>query len=227
MRELNWETRYLSWGIRPRDLERTYSNSRLLERLAEYISDSDGRRVLEIGCAPGRWLAWIGHHSRARVFGVDLNAEGLRLSRHVCEACGLARADGTQLPFGNGVFDLVFSLGVLEHFEDPAPLLMEHRRVLNDAGAVIISVPNIGAKTIQGWHWRHFKSALYEAHVPYSAVELARVMGNAGFADISTSYSGIYAPHLQRVIKHLLPRRLAQLLERPLVAGNLVAAARR
>lgn len=38
-------------------------------------------------------------------------------------------------------FDLVFSVGVIEHFKDPIPIIKEQTRVLKKGGFLIIDVP--------------------------------------------------------------------------------------
>lgn len=42
--------------------------------------------------------------------------------------------DGFQLPFPEGQFDVVLSTGLLEHFEDPSPIVREMVRVLRVGG---------------------------------------------------------------------------------------------
>jgi len=222
MKELDWEARYRTWGQRPRDLDGAYSDSRLLEAISALAPIGPDTRVLEVGCAPGRWLAWIQERLGARVYGVDLNLPGLVLSRFACPVCGLGRADAALLPFGDKSFDVVFSLGLVEHFEDPAPLLEEQWRVLRGGGRVMVSVPNIGPGTIQGWHWRRFKPGLYEAHVAYTAPDLIDRVVAAGFTSVTASHVGVYLPHLQRVAKRLLPPPVLRPLERPSWGANLV-----
>jgi SAM-dependent methyltransferase len=139
----------------------------------------------------------------------------------------LARADGQQLPFAAATFDFVFSLGVVEHFEDPGPLLREQFRVLRDGGTVLASVPNIGPGTLHGWHWRHFRRALYRMHVAYTPAQLRDVLTSVGFVDVATIQTGLYLPHMQRVLRRTLPRSLLRHLELPALSGNLIASARK
>ena len=54
--------------------------------------------------------------------------------------------DALKKPFPDGMFDIVFHQGLLEHFRDPLPLLREDLRVLRPGGRLLVDVP-------QTWHY--------------------------------------------------------------------------
>ncbi len=59
------------------------------------------------------------------------------------------RASLTELPFGDGAFDLVLCCDVLEHIEDDRAALRELHRVVAPGGEVLIRVPLRGEKTLE------------------------------------------------------------------------------
>jgi SAM-dependent methyltransferase len=90
-------------------------------------------RVLEIGCGEGTLLATM---TGTRKFGIDPSINALRRARSRSDAeCAVARCE--QLPFPSAFFDLVVTVGVMEHFEDPEAATREICRVLSQSGHYI------------------------------------------------------------------------------------------
>jgi demethylmenaquinone methyltransferase / 2-methoxy-6-polyprenyl-1,4-benzoquinol methylase len=53
-------------------------------------------------------------------------------------------ADVSKMPFADGTFDVMTSLGLVEHFQDgPDSALREHRRVPRGGGMLILTAPRI------------------------------------------------------------------------------------
>jgi ubiquinone/menaquinone biosynthesis C-methylase UbiE len=93
--------------------------------------------VLDAGCGSSMpFLREIKPHVRYAV-GVDL--ERLRKDPAGPDGC---RADVGHLPFRDQSFDLVISMSVIEHLEDPSRVFREFHRVLKPGGAVIVQTPN-------------------------------------------------------------------------------------
>ena len=98
-----------------------------------------GYSVLEIGCSNGRYLASMNGIVDAReLVGIDIIACKTPDSVH------FVQADACRLPFKDGAFDLVYSMGVLEHFKaaDQEDLIKEQSRVLKPGGILMITMPN-------------------------------------------------------------------------------------
>jgi 2-polyprenyl-3-methyl-5-hydroxy-6-metoxy-1,4-benzoquinol methylase len=119
----------------------TRNFQRLLER-----DVAPGDRVLEIGFAPGKHLAWVAKGLSARVSGVDYAHNGVETARRLFSALkiegDLRCEDVFQTTFPPGSFDIVYSLGVIEHFEDPRPLVRIHVSLLSRGGRCLIVIPN-------------------------------------------------------------------------------------
>jgi len=107
-----------------------------------------GMRVLEIGCAPGKHLAYLAKVREASVCGLDYSGPGIANSRELFRRLGLEAEfrceDLHHSTFPERSFDLVYSLGVVEHFQDPKPAIESHLTLAKPGGVVLIAVPNYG-----------------------------------------------------------------------------------
>lgn len=129
MRVAEWEAR-----LYPSPLSRD-PVAVLLSALESYVRpDSD---VLDLGAGAGKNR----YHLKGRVrsiVGVDFDprvADNPLLDRGVVAKPG-------PLPFEDNSFDVVFSIYVLEHVNNPTELVEEIRRVLRPAGIFLALTPN-------------------------------------------------------------------------------------
>jgi SAM-dependent methyltransferase len=95
------------------------------------------RRMADLGC---RWDYAFLKEVRATAdgcWGLDLDVKDGADGNIT-----LMRRDITKpLPFENAFFDQITSLAVLEHIEDPRPILKECLRVLTPGGRLILTTP--------------------------------------------------------------------------------------
>jgi SAM-dependent methyltransferase len=117
---------------------------RILESFVRSIVDdlrrTDGARprFLDVGCGTGANLEMLAQFGDAE--GVDVSEDALAF----CRARGLAnvrRGAAESLPYGEGEFDVVTALDVVEHLDDDLAGLREMRRVLRKDGRALLFVP--------------------------------------------------------------------------------------
>ncbi|MFQ5653266.1 MAG: class I SAM-dependent methyltransferase [Planctomycetota bacterium] len=101
-----------------------------------------GARILDIGCGTGGALAAL-RGAGCEAWGIDISRQALLRARRAAPEARLLLADGAHLPFCNGAFDLVLSLGNLEHFTDLEGGIREARRVLSERGRAWLLLPNL------------------------------------------------------------------------------------
>lgn len=98
-------------------------------------------RVLEVGCANGKDFIQFADNSRFEIWGVDIeDCAEIRGKIH------FVRADAESLPFEDGYFDLVVTIGLLEHIEPMEKLckvVSELERVGNHQISVVPSVTTL------------------------------------------------------------------------------------
>ena len=90
-----------------------------------------------------RILQWTAGQG-ADVYGIDLSSPIVRQARREFAGtpAGLSQADVRRLPFGDGAFDVVYSMGTVEHFDETQSAVGELSRVLRTGGRLILGVPN-------------------------------------------------------------------------------------
>ena len=140
------------------------STRNLQHLLARHVRPHD--TFLEIGCAPGKVLAWVAAVLRADVSGLDYSERGLATARRLFAALHLkgdlrceSLADTTFPP---GTFDVVYSGGVIEHFKDPRDIVRAHIQLLKPGGTAVMTVPNY--RDIYGRLQRYFDADILALH---------------------------------------------------------------
>lgn len=122
----------------PREYE---GNPAIIREILSLWPSIQGVRALEVGPGSGvdsAKLASLG----AKSYVIDPTHIGLaRISSGYQGKVKCIQGDGFALPFGEGMFDLVFSQGLLEHWPDPIDLLSEQVRITRPGGYVIVDVP--------------------------------------------------------------------------------------
>lgn len=117
--------------------------TRLLERHVR-----PGSRYIEIGCAPGKMLAYVASVLKAEASGLDYSESGIAKCRKLFDALGL-KANlyhddlfNHHLPLA--YFDVVASFGVIEHFDDAHLPVQRHLDLVKPFGVALIAIPNYG-----------------------------------------------------------------------------------
>jgi len=122
--------------------------------------------VLEIGFAPGKFLAFAAKVLKAKVAGLDYSESGVQFSKRLFGTLGIEgdlRCENVFMTtFPLGVFDFVYSIGLIEHFEDPTGIVRRHVELLRPGGTALILIPNYGG--IYGELQRHFDPENLEIH---------------------------------------------------------------
>ena len=159
----------------------------LLERYAGPLA---GKRVLKLDlwneANNTRILHWISERA-GETYGLDLSrvtaTRALDNSRRSGHDVRVLRADIREIPFASESFDLVYTMGTIEHIPDYQLAVDETCRVLKVGGRAIIGVP---------YKWDVFLRPLivkvlelvgkypYSPEKAFTAPELQRVVERAG-----------------------------------------------
>jgi SAM-dependent methyltransferase len=110
------------------------------------MADTNGGRMLDIGCGSGRLLFDL-RQLGFQVFGVDYSSSMVAASRALFRGRGakpapLAVEDIERLAFRDGSFDMVVAAAVIEYLFTDENAISEIHRVLRPGGSMIIAVRN-------------------------------------------------------------------------------------
>jgi SAM-dependent methyltransferase len=107
-------------------------------------ADLDGKLVLDAGCGMGRYLRIAALGPARGIVGMDLSraVEAARELTADLPRVSLVRGDLLRLPFAAESFDVIYSLGVLDHTPDPRRAFLGLARLLNPGGRIVIWVYN-------------------------------------------------------------------------------------
>jgi SAM-dependent methyltransferase len=98
------------------------------------------KQVIELGCGYGSNIRLLNKkRGDVRCYALDNSPVAVNLVRG--EISDAIVADCRNTPFSRDSFDLVFSAGLMEHFQDETPFLKETKRILKKDGYLITFVP--------------------------------------------------------------------------------------
>lgn len=163
-----WD-RYWSRVTLPREQRHTprahYLNA-ILDVFDSWLPRDAGLTAAEIGGAPGQYLAYLHRSHGYRVTCIDFSRTGcertvenfrlLSIPGEVIPADIIA--DVSELP----AFDVVYSLGLIEHFSDRRQIVANHVRLVRPGGYLVLGVPNLRGLT--GWFMRILAPTTYATH---------------------------------------------------------------
>ena len=127
-------------------IEKYLAISRKLDRLFKRFIEKGNKRILEIGCARGKQLIYFAREFGYQIYGIDYSEKGVELAK---ENLKIAGVEGTilcqdifQTTLKEESFDVVYSMGLIEHFENPLEIVDAHIKLLKKGGTLIITIPN-------------------------------------------------------------------------------------
>jgi SAM-dependent methyltransferase len=159
----------------------------LLER---EIGDLRGLKILKLDlwneAINTRILSWM-QSKGAEVYGMDLSHVVTHRARATSRSEGhdipLVRADIRDIPFADGTFDFVYTMGTIEHVVEYRDVIRQIRRVLKPGGRAIIGVPHkwdIFLRPLLVAALDAFGKYPYAPERCFSSGELRRDVENAG-----------------------------------------------
>jgi SAM-dependent methyltransferase len=149
-----------------------------------HLGELARKSVLEIGGGGGAYfLLALAKWGGARAFAVDYSPVALDLTKAVFakNSCAVETYLGDIFEWNppNGKqFEMIVHWGLMEHFNDPTPLLRVCYKLLAPGGSLLFSMPNMQAWG--AWFWRHWCPKNWSVHIYHSDESVRAACAAAG-----------------------------------------------
>jgi SAM-dependent methyltransferase len=150
----DWDRRWNRLRI-PTEVKRDtaqFATKDLIAIFDRVLPQKEGIDILEIGAAPGRWLAYFKKNFHYNIHAIDYSSTGCQKMQENFDSLKLDATiyklniltdNLSEIPH----FDIVYSFGFIEHFGDFIPIVGKHAELLKKGGLLIIGVPNFAGFT--------------------------------------------------------------------------------
>ena len=175
----------------------------------DYVGNLRGKRVLKTDlwdeARNTRILLWVGQQG-ASTYGIDIAPSVVQEAQQVFQrddvTPGFVIADVRQIPFPENFFDVIYSMGTVEHFPDTDQAVREIFRVLQPNGIAIIGVPNkldpfLRPLMVTVLNW--FGCYPYGYEKSYTKSQLSALAHRAGF-HVREVTGVLFIPGILRII---------------------------
>jgi 2-polyprenyl-3-methyl-5-hydroxy-6-metoxy-1,4-benzoquinol methylase len=151
-------------------------------RLYRELVGEGRKRILDVGCADGRFLTLLRDFGAPQweLVGVDIDADAVSRCRARGFEAHVARVE--EFAPRTGSFDAVIMLQLIEHVENPVRICQRVFELLRPGGHFIVETPNLAGldyRAFRGRWWGHY-------HFPrhwnlFSSESLHRMLEERGF----------------------------------------------
>lgn len=142
-----WE-KFWDSVVVPNKVDLSFSNDLNIAKILDKFLVVDGKKkAFEVGCAPGKWLIYLSQNFNYSVDGCEYIEAASKKTIENLEVCGVRgfnifTGDFLKMNF-DAEYDVVVSLGFIEHFDDANSVCKKHANLLKKGGLLIIGIPKL------------------------------------------------------------------------------------
>ncbi len=182
---------------------KSYCGDINIHRFLKKFINRPNMSCLEVGCAPGGYLAYFAKEFDCQIFGFDYSNIGIAITKKNLDIQGIKGKLywkdilDNSMPFGQQQFDIVCSFGLVEHFENWPVVIKKISEFVKPSGLMITTIPNLFG--INGFISKIFRPKIYYGHKKISPADLKSKQKMLNMNLISCNYSGHWfiSPPLQ------------------------------
>ncbi|MCD4760275.1 class I SAM-dependent methyltransferase [bacterium] len=189
---------FVRLGQRPKT-QRQFNLFHYFEYIKTLVEKYNVKNCLEVGCGRGTMSLYLNKHLGLQSSLADRSAEAIELAKKnfaKFDAQGEFRNDDAEhLSFEDNIFDMVVSIGLVEHLEDYSKIYAEKLRVLKPGGVMVsLNIPHKFSvqilNKIYRWFLKLFGRELKKDYYRNTDTprDYKRTAEKVGFQDIETFY---------------------------------------
>ncbi len=196
---------------------RSYIQRIIAQAIAKCLRLAHPRRILEVGCGDSIWLSWLASLSNAAITGLDYSPRGCRLVEDRLAQAGrkgrVICGDLLTIAANDvGQHDLVYSLGLIEHFTNLDHVLGRLRGMVAPGGHLLSVVPNFDS--IHGDMTRFWQPLHNRGYRRLRISEVRDAYRRLGLTEVRTWFIGAFSldivawpinPRWPRLAKFIIP----------------------
>jgi len=137
-----------TWNIQWRNYNKApffKPNHKVVQEIVRcFDGNVKNKKILEIGAGSGCDILCLSKMG-ARGYALDFSSESIKTMRYWSKKTktniNIKQADVRNLPYEKSQFDMIYSVGLMEHFESPLPLLETQLSSIKKGGFVLVDVP--------------------------------------------------------------------------------------
>jgi 2-polyprenyl-3-methyl-5-hydroxy-6-metoxy-1,4-benzoquinol methylase len=147
------------------------------------------KRIVDLGCASGYFGQFLKEKLNATVWGVEIDVEDAKKAKNKLNNVLIfdLNENNWYQKFGDKKFDTAIFADVIEHLYNPKNALINAKKILNQSGSIIVSVPNIVHQSIALEilfnQWNYEKSGILDqTHLKFFTKDsLIKLVKDSGF----------------------------------------------
>lgn len=203
----HWDNSYIksSRNINP-NWKPIYYDFRSIASVIEPIIQKDNvKSIMEIGCGDSIWLPYFLKTFNCEGGGIDYSEIGcneLKERLGVCGVCAdvfckdifeIERENGLHMENQKIEYDLVYSLGVIEHFENTQRIIEIFAKIVKEKGYIVSIIPNFSSFSFHKLFCYCYQPEILKIHNLLSLPDLIKAHNIGGFRVVSSGYLGKFS----------------------------------